>query len=74
MNIAYLPVFRDSSGAFGSPTSDSERTKLTVNTKDILIVIIDFNGTDPLIEAMEKTLLYLKDFTDTGNAQYSITV
>lgn len=74
MNIAYLPVFRDSSGAFGSPTSDSERTKLTANTKDILIVIIDFNGTDPLIEAMEKTLLYLKDFADTGNAQCSVMV
>src|SRR5690606_9575785 len=32
LNIENLPVFRDEAGAFGTPTSDSERTAVTVNT------------------------------------------
>jgi DNA/RNA-binding domain of Phe-tRNA-synthetase-like protein len=44
MNIENLPVFRDEKGAFGSPTSDSERTKITNDTKKILLIVINFGG------------------------------
>ena len=44
MNIESLPVFRDDSGAFGSPTSDSVRTMITEKTKDILLIVINFGG------------------------------
>lgn len=39
-NIANLPVFADDLGAFGSPTSDSERTCLSMETQLILMVLI----------------------------------
>lgn len=74
MNIAQLPVFRDVQGAFGSPTSDSERTMITAHTREILIAIIDFCGSDPLSEAIEKTLFYLKEYAAAQNVHYSIMV
>ena len=34
LNIHKLPVFRDEQGAFGSPTSDSERTGVSQQAKN----------------------------------------
>ena len=44
LNIEYLPVFRDSVSAFGSPTSDSVRTSVTGETRKFLMVIVGFSG------------------------------
>lgn len=49
LNIEFLPVFRDKCGAFGTPTSDSERTAVTQATKRFLMIIIDF-GTPQLLD------------------------
>jgi len=62
MNIDNLPVFRDRIGPFGSPTSDSERTKITSKTNKIVALVIDFSGIDPLREAMDMALDYLKEY------------
>ncbi len=43
-NIENLPVFYDEIGAFGSPTSDSERTMITPKTKKVLWIVINFGG------------------------------
>ena len=51
LNIEGMPVFRDATGAFGTPTSDSERTSVTAATRTFLMVIIDFAGTAFLDEA-----------------------
>ena len=72
MNIEDLPVFRDNKGAFGSPTSDSERTMITDKTREIVVVIIDFNKSDSLQESLEKTLFCLKRYAAAKNAHYSI--
>jgi DNA/RNA-binding domain of Phe-tRNA-synthetase-like protein len=37
-----MPVFRDAIGAFGTPTSDSERTSVSMQTKRFLMIIIDY--------------------------------
>ena len=42
LNIENLPVFKDNIGAFGSPTSDSERTKITEKTRKIMLIVINF--------------------------------
>lgn len=73
MNIAHLPVFRDNIGAFGSPTSDSERTMITAKTKRVLIAIIDFKSNSILPDAMEKTICCLRQYADTKNLQSFIT-
>jgi len=44
LNIENLPVFYDEIGAFGSPTSDSERTMITSETKNILWIVMNFGG------------------------------
>lgn len=58
LNIQDLPVLYDDEGPFGSPTSDSERTKIDANTSTILIVCFDFDGlkqeTDNTIESLQQ--------------------
>jgi len=44
INLYNLPVFRDDSVAFGSPTSDSEIAMVGNSSKDIITVIISFDG------------------------------
>jgi DNA/RNA-binding domain of Phe-tRNA-synthetase-like protein len=55
LNIESLPVFRDSKGAFGTPTSDSTRTMISENTKEILFIFIGFEGKDELNSSLEET-------------------
>jgi DNA/RNA-binding domain of Phe-tRNA-synthetase-like protein len=40
INLEGLPVFCDAAGPFGSPTSDSERTMITVATRRVAFVVI----------------------------------
>jgi len=48
LNLEGLPVFCDAIGPHGSPTSDSERTMVTSETKKVLAVIISFGGKEGL--------------------------
>jgi len=48
LNLEGLPVFCDSVGPHGSPTSDSERTRVTPETRHVLAVIVSFGGTEGL--------------------------
>ena len=43
LNIAGLPVYRDAQGGVGTPTSDNERTKITLETTHLVVRI---NGYD----------------------------
>jgi len=74
MNIENLPVFRDKISPFGSPTSDSERSMITEKTSTIIIVIIDFNGKDPLDEALDKTLACLKQYAGARQLNHEIII
>ena len=53
LNIENIPLYEDSIGPFGSSTSDTERTMITNDTKNILLFIISFSGEAPLKENME---------------------
>jgi DNA/RNA-binding domain of Phe-tRNA-synthetase-like protein len=48
LNLEGLPVLCDAAGPHGSPTSDSERTMVTRETKHVLAVIISFGGATDL--------------------------
>jgi DNA/RNA-binding domain of Phe-tRNA-synthetase-like protein len=63
LNIQGLPVFRDESGAFGTPTSDSERTSVTEKTKRFLMIIIDFGTPELLNEATRMATDLLGKYT-----------
>ena len=44
LNIAGLPVYRDKQGGVGTPTSDNERTKMTLATTHLLVLINGYDG------------------------------
>ena len=44
LNIAGLPVYRDNQGGIGTPTSDHERTKLTLSTTHLLALVNGYDG------------------------------
>ena len=44
LNIAGLPVYRDALGGIGTPTSDHERTKLTLRTTHLLAIVNGYDG------------------------------
>jgi DNA/RNA-binding domain of Phe-tRNA-synthetase-like protein len=48
LNLEGLPVFCDALGPHGSPTSDSERTMVTSETKHVVAIIISFGGKEGL--------------------------
>ena len=44
LNIAGLPVYRDAEGGVGTPTSDHERTKMTLATTHLVVIINGYDG------------------------------
>ena len=44
LNIAGLPVYRDAQGGVGTPTSDNERTKMTLETTHLVVLINGYDG------------------------------
>jgi DNA/RNA-binding domain of Phe-tRNA-synthetase-like protein len=54
INIESLPVFADSAGPFGSPTSDSERAMVSLETRKVLMVVFSFTGPEGLERWMQR--------------------
>lgn len=69
LNIEFLPVFRDKKGAFGTPTSDSVRTAVSLQTKRFLMVIIDYSATPQLEEATTLAISLLKKYAKATNIE-----
>ena len=63
LNIQNLPVFRDSEGAFGNPTSDSTRTMVGDETQQFLMIIIGFEGKKPIEKALDEAISLLENYT-----------
>ena len=75
LNIEGMPVLRDRKGAFGTPTSDSERTGVRENTKRFLMVIISYQGINGIHEASQAAIKLLNDFASANNIEtYQVTV
>ncbi len=51
INIEGLPVYRDAEGGVGTPTSDHERTKITLATTHLLVLINGYDGNRERVEA-----------------------
>jgi len=67
LNIEGMPVFRDELGAFGTPTSDSERTSVSLETKRFLMIIIDYGASVQLKEAENLAVHLLKTHAQATN-------
>lgn len=51
INIHGLPVYRDAEGGVGTPTSDHERTKITMDTHHLVVLINGYDGKAERVEA-----------------------
>ena len=67
LNIEGMPVFRDAIGAFGTPTSDSERTSVSQETKRFLMIIIDYASSGQLSEATALARKLLEKYAQATN-------
>ena len=57
LNIEGMPVYRDAAGGVGTPTSDNERTKLSLETTHLLAIV---NGYDGDTCHLQETIEYMK--------------
>lgn len=71
LNIENLPVFRDELGAFGTPTSDSQRTEVTTETQRFLMILIDFGGDGRLEEARQMAVRLLNEYCGATNITWN---
>jgi DNA/RNA-binding domain of Phe-tRNA-synthetase-like protein len=69
LNLEGLPVFCDALGPHGSPTSDSERTMVTLATKQVIAIIISFGGADGLERWAERMTELLALYADAQNQE-----
>ena len=67
LNIENLPVFRDEQGAFGTPTSDSQRTGVSGETTKFLMILIDFGGDNQLESALQMAIGLLEEYCQATN-------
>ncbi len=62
LNVEGLPLYKDEIGGIGTPTSDHERTKITLETRELLIIINAYNGMAGLQEAIDHSIFLLNEF------------
>ena len=62
LNIDGLPISRDAIGGIGTPTSDHERTKMTIGTTHILALVNGYGGVDGLTDTANMIQDLLKKY------------
>jgi DNA/RNA-binding domain of Phe-tRNA-synthetase-like protein len=72
LNVEGLPLYKDQVGGIGTPTSDNERTKLSPDTTQLLVVINGYSGEDGLLEAANHCIQLLKKYAALGKYEVSI--
>jgi len=72
LNIENLPVFKDVIGAFGSPSSDSLRTAVTMETTRFLMIIIGFGAEELLPDVTDLATGLLMKYAGALNFEYSV--
>lgn len=72
LNVEGLPLYRDAAGGIGSPTSDEERTKITLETMRLQMQINAFGEEMPLDDTIEWSVSLLEKYTSAKNVQIDI--
>ena len=73
LNIEGLPVYRDTMGGIGTPTSDHERTKLSLESQRILAIVNGYDGNREQVRACAEfmqELLQKYAFSDGGQIRF----
>ncbi len=74
LNIACLPVFRDDIGGVGTPTSDNDRTKLSDDTRHLVMTINIYRQEMPDDEIMALTRRLLEDYAAATNISFETVI
>lgn len=72
LNLEGLPVFADTAGPHGSATSDSERTMVTAETKEILAIIVSFGGSENLECWTQRLSALLAQYAAAQNVELQV--
>ena len=72
LNVEGLPLYRDAVGGIGSPTSDEERTKITMSTVRLQMQINAFGEEMPLADTIEWSVSLLEKYASAENLQIDI--
>ena len=72
LNLEGLPVFCDEVGPHGSPTSDSERTMVTGDTKEVAAILVSFGGTEGLASAVDRMSALLQKYAEGQDLRIEI--
>ena len=59
LNIEGMPVYRDAVGGIGTPTSDHERTKMSMSTTHLLALVNGYDGNKEQTRACAEFIVYL---------------
>lgn len=73
LNIEGLPVYRDALGGVGTPTSDHERTKMTLDTTHLVVLINGYDGDEARVRAnAEFVQELLRKYAGSDGGAYAI--
>ena len=71
INIEGLPVYRDATGGVGTPTSDNERTKITLQTTHLVVLINGYDGNEANVKANAEYIQeLLRKYCDSDGGTY----
>jgi DNA/RNA-binding domain of Phe-tRNA-synthetase-like protein len=62
LNVDGLPLYRDNIGGIGTPTSDNERTKISDDTTQLLLIINGYSGKVGLQDAVDHSIELLQKY------------
>lgn len=73
INIAGLPVYRDEIGGVGTPTSDNERTKVSVGTTHLLVLVNGYDGNEQGVRDTAEFIIELLDkYCEAADSSYTL--
>lgn len=72
LNIANMPVYRDNVGGIGTPTSDNERTKLSLETTRLLMCINVYGEEMPVDDVIGLSTSLIEKFANATNIKVNI--
>ena len=73
LNIAGLPVYRDVMGGVGTPTSDNERTKMTLETRHLVVLINGYDGNEMRVrQNAEYIQQLLRKYCQSDGGEYFV--
>jgi DNA/RNA-binding domain of Phe-tRNA-synthetase-like protein len=72
LNLEGMPIFCDALGPHGSPTSDSERTMVTSETRQVLGILISFSGADGLDRWAQRMIDLLQRYASARECEVTI--